>query len=329
MAFITGLYAIHAPASALNNSRGENNIGQVKAVRIRNQEYPYASAQAWRFWLRETLHNTVPDWNASPIYRGKGKRQQSFTEGDPLRYWDDDLFGYMRAERADDEAKGGALTRIAPFRTGTLMSVAPVELTSDFGVMARDDGNPVLHEHEFYRTTLAGGFSIDLRMAGTFTLRDRSGYRNLTADQVRQARSLGLEEVPELDALRLPLEERQRRVAALLHSLGRMSGGAKQTLHYTDVSAAFTAMSVLRGGNNPFLFLLSPAAAPEIHLGALDEALMVHAEDMLSPLYLGMRQGFADASRPALELRGLSVLHPRQTFDQLAEALWQHPEWFA
>lgn len=328
MSFITGIYAIHAPGSALNNGRGENNVGQVKAVRIRNQEYPYVSAQAWRYWLRDTVHQLIPDWKASPIYRGKGKRQQSFTEGNPLLYWDDDLFGYMRAEKSDDDSKGIALTRIAPFRTGTLMSASPVELVDDFGVMARGEGNPVLHEHEFYRTTLVGAFSVDLRMVGTFTIRDRTGYRNLSNEQMREAEALGLEVVPELEAVRLPIEERIRRVAALLHALGRLTGGAKQTLHFTDVSASLVAMAVLRGGNNPFQYLLSPAANPEIHLGALDEILSVYHSDMLSPLYLGMRQGFADSSRPVLEDRGIPVLHPRQAFDQLAAELWNSPHWF-
>jgi CRISPR-associated protein Cst2 len=332
MAFITGLYAIHAPASALNNSEAENITGQVKSVRVRNQEYPYVSAQAWRFWLRDTIAQVVPEWQASPIYRGSGKKQQAFTEGDPIRYWDDDLFGYMRAEKRSDEPDSksdGTLTRVAPFRTGTLMSAGPVEVVSDFGVMARAEGNPLLHGHEFYRATLVGPFSIDLRMVGTFTVRERTGYHNLSSAQFRSAQQRGLEYVPELDAVRLPLEERQRRVAALLHALGRMTGGAKQTLHYTDVSASFVAVAVLRGGNNPFQYLIKSSPQPEIHIDALDEARTVYADEFLSPLYLGLRQGFADGSRAALEERGYTLMHPRQALDQLAADLYQAPEWFA
>ncbi|XWX03067.1 type I-B CRISPR-associated protein Cas7/Cst2/DevR [Aggregatilineales bacterium SYSU G02658] len=322
MSFVTGYLALYAPASALNNGKGEDNTGQVKAIRHGRGEYPYATAQALRYWTRETAAQLVPQWQAAPIYRsGAGKRQQSFTEGDPIRYWDDDLFGYMRAE------KEGTFTRLAPFRVATLVSVAPVEIVRDFGVMARGEGNPVLHEHEFYRATLAGAFSIDLRMVGTFTWQSRTGYMNLSASQREQAAALGLEEVKIGDhlALRLPMEKRLERVQALLYTLGRLMGGAKQTLHYTDVSPVFVCMAVMKGGNNPFNFLLAPTATPSIHAGALDEALNIYKEDYLSDVYVGMRQGFADDSRALLESRGLTVMHPRQAFDQLSADL--RAEW--
>lgn len=322
MSFITGYFAIHAPASALNNSKGEDNVGQVKAIRSGRREYPYATAQAFRFWLRDTIAQFVPEWQAAPITRsGAGKRQQAFTEGDPIRYWDDDLFGYMRAEKEE------TLTRVSPFRVSTLVSVGPVEIVEDFGVMARGEGFPVLHGHEFYRATLAGAFSLDLRMVGTFTSQSRTGYLNLSKQQREQAKAQSLEEVQIGDhvALRLPMEERLRRVQALLYALGRLTGGAKQTLHYTDVSPAFVMMAVLRGGNNPFNFLLAPTPEPSLHAGALDEALTIYADEYLSPVYVGMRQGFADGSRELLESRGLNVLHPRQAFDQLMQDL--RPEW--
>ncbi len=327
MSFITGYLAIYAPASALNNSKGDNNVGQVKAIRSERREYPYATAQAFRYWLRDTIAQFVPEWQASPITRsGAGKRQQSFTQGDPIRFWDDDLFGYMRAESTKD-TEDGTITRVSPFRVATLVSAAPVEIVQDFGVMARGEGFSVLHEHEFYRTTLAGAFSLDLRMVGTFTSQSRTGYLNLSKRQREQAKALGLEEVQIGDhvALRLPMEERLRRVQALLYALGRLTGGAKQTLHYTDVSPVFVMMAVLRGGNNPFNFLLAPTSEPSIHAGALDEALTIYADEYLSPVYVGMRQGFADSSRELLESRGLTVLHPRQAFDQLMQDL--RAEW--
>lgn len=320
MNFITGIYVINAPASALNNSMGEETKAIVKSIRVQQRQYPYVSAQALRFWLRESVERHVPAWKAAPVYRGKGK-QQAFTEGDPIRYWDDDLLGYMRAE------KGESITRIAPFRTSTLVSAAPVEINDDFGVMARADGNPVLHGHEFYRATLVGMFSIDLGAVGTFTYRDRAGYRNLSAAQQEQAAELGLEHVPALQAYRLPVQERFRRVGSLLRALGRLEGGAKQTLHHTDVSPSLVCMAVLRGGNNPFQYLVAPNPLPQIHLPALDEALTVYREDWLSGLVVGLRQGYMDESRAALVERQIVPLHPRQAFDALADELWAHEEW--
>jgi len=318
--FLTGIYAIQAPASALNNGEGEDIKANVKSIRVGPQEYPYVSAQAVRYWLRETLRQYDPAWKASPIYRGKGK-QQAYTVGDPLEYWDDDLMGYMRAE------KGQSLTRVAPFRTSTLVAAAPVEITDDFGVMSRMNGDPVLHGHEFYRATLVGSFSIDLSAAGTFSYQDRSGYRNLSDELRAHAEQVGLEHLRDQEAYRMPIEARIRRIQSLLRAFGCLEGGAKQTLHHTDVSPAFVCMAVLRGGNNPFLNLVSPTFVPSLHTAVLDEAFSVFRDEFQSRPFIGLRQGFMDSAYPVLAERGLEVVHPRQSFEHLCLALETHPEW--
>ena len=97
MAFITGLLLIDAPASALNNGEADNIGSRVKTIRVRSADYPYVSAQSFRYWLRETLgRHFENEWQASPVYTEKKGKQQAFTEGDPIAYADDDLFGYMR-----------------------------------------------------------------------------------------------------------------------------------------------------------------------------------------------------------------------------------------
>lgn len=325
MNFLTGIYAIHAPASALNNGQGEEIKAVTKAIRVGGREYPYVSAQAVRYWLRETLLRQNPDWKAAPILRGKGKKQQAYSAGDPISYWDDDLFGYMRAEKKGDSDETGTVTRIAPFRTSTLVAAAPVEIVDDFGVMARMEGSPVLHEHEFYRATLVGGFSVDLGAVGTFTALDRSGYRNLSKEGVKQAEALQLEALPERAAYRLPYPERFKRLATLLRAFARLEGGAKQTLHYTDVSPAFMCMAVLRGGNNPFLHLLTPNGT--LNTAALTEAIQVYRGDYQSGIYVGLRQGFMDSAFEALNAFGFAPLHPREAVEALIADMAAHPEW--
>jgi CRISPR-associated protein Cst2 len=202
MAFVTGLLLIDAPASALNNlgaipgEREENTVG-VKMITTKTGNFPYVSAQAFRYWLRTTLEQRVPEWRASPIFR---EEKIAYTDANPIRYWDDDLFGYMRAPGKADTARKSreqissledatpvkeTVTRASPFRVSTLVSIAPVNPTSDFGVMSRHEGNPVPHEHQFYRTTLKGLFSLDLWACGTFSYRNRTGFRNLDDERVR------------------------------------------------------------------------------------------------------------------------------------------------
>src|SRR5689334_23640071 len=200
MAFVTGLILIDAPASALNNlgnivgERDENTVG-VKVIKTREGAYPYVSAQAFRYWLRTTAQTSIEDWKAAPIYR---EEKVAYTDSNPILWWDDDLFGYMRApsrktsakeQRSADATRQGEtetvdpVTRVTPFRTSTLVSIAPVQITNDFGVMARQEGFPVPHEHQFYRATLQGMFSLDLHACGTFSYLNKAGYRNL--DSIR------------------------------------------------------------------------------------------------------------------------------------------------
>jgi CRISPR-associated protein Cst2 len=332
MAFITGLYLIDAPASALNNGEAEDIESKVKSIHTRGGDYPYVSAQAFRYWLRTTLEKQFEAWKASPVSSaGAGKKQQAYTAGDPITFYDDDLLGYMRATKEE------TVTRVSPFRTSTLVSIAPVQIVSDFGVMARiekqegDKEGVVLHGHQFYRTTLQGLFSLDLASAGTFTNQMRSGFQNLGKAEIDAAEKKGLQKLVEQKAYRLPVEERIFRVQLLLSALGRIEGGAKQTLHYTDVTPAFVIMAVTRGGNHTFGRTIKPTrdGQPEINEDALRQAFDVFGRDgeILSPIYIGRAEGFMDSARTVLEGLGLAVMHPRQAFDALANDLALHPEW--
>lgn len=357
MAFITGLMLVDAPAAALNNSNqriqgsGTDNTVAVKFIRTpRGGDYPYVSAQAFRAWLRGTLEQDQR-WKAatSPITRQK---KGAFTEGDPLQFWDDDLFGYMRAEKrqakgaraaaANDEKKDDkdVVTRLSPFRVSTLVAIAPVNIVNDFGTMSRHDGDPVPFEHQFYHATLQGLWSLNLALAGTFSSRDKTGYKNLDEPLKKKAQAQGLTELP-TGEYRLPTNERLQRVRALLDGLSHIEGGAKLTLHYTDISPVVVIMAVTRGGNHIFGHVVSneQGGLPSINIAALDEALRVGADDILSDVYIGWVRGYRDSAREQLEATlgeqgalvayrdKVKISHPREAFTALSAALADNPEW--
>lgn len=330
MAFISGLFLIDAPASALNNGEGEDTLSMVKNIRTRGGDYPYVSAQAYRYWLRTTLEKLSNGWSPSPVYSaGKGKKQQAYTKGDPISYDDDDLLGYMRATKEE------TVTRVSPFRTSTLISIAPVRVTEDFGVMARvekeagDKEGVLLHGHQFYRTTLKGLFSLDLNAAGTFTNQMRSGFQNLGKEEIETAKARDdLEYLEELKAYRLPVEERIARVQRLLEGMAYVDGGANHTLHYTDVTPAFFIAAVTRGGNNIFGHIIKEdKGEPTIHAAALQQALSVYRGDMLSPVYVGRVQGYMDATQSILDELELPTQHPREALAAMATDLGANPAW--
>ncbi|HHY93540.1 MAG TPA: type I-B CRISPR-associated protein Cas7/Cst2/DevR [Firmicutes bacterium] len=347
MAFVTGLLLIDAPASALNNlgnipgARTDNTVG-VKMIRAKDGAYPYVSAQAFRYWLRNTLISLDTGWKPAPIYR---EEKVAYTDANPIEWWDDDLFGYMRApsgkasakekreadqSRVDETPTKDTVTRASPFRVSTLVSIAPVNVTEDFGVMARHEGDPVPHEHQFYRTTLKGLFSLDLHACGTFWYRNKTGFRNLDDVRVEIARKRGLKEVNGEKAYRLPLSERVKRVAALFEGMAHLEGGAKQTLHYTDVSPAVTVLGVTKGGNHIFGHVVgaTPRGLPEIRLEALQQVLAVFADEILSPIYVGWVRGYMDEERTKVEAFAdtpegarIKIMHPREAFQSLVADL--------
>ncbi len=358
MAFVTGTIVIDAPASALNNlgkiegAMTDNSTG-VKHIKTREGAYPYVSAQAFRFWLRQTLENGPWGWKSAPIFR---EQKIAYTDANPLEWWDDDLFGYMRAPstkasavkareedqtRANETPVSETLTRVSPFRVSTLVSIAPVALVNDFGVMARHEGDPVPHEHQFYRTTLTGLISLDLGAAGTFTYQKRTGYLNLDQIRIDRAKKAQLEELSEKKAYRLPLKERMTRISALLQGLAVVCGGAKQSLHYTDVSPDILAIAVTRSGNHilSHIFGADNKGKLTLKLDALEEVFQVFGDDLLSPVYFGWVKGYMDEQRSTLERfasenpgaeswKGrIIVTHPVKAVNALCEELSANPNW--
>lgn len=350
MSFITGLLLIDAPASALNNlgnipgARTDNTVG-VKNIRSREGNFPYVSAQAFRYWLRDTL-SVNSKWKSAPIYR---EEKVAYTDANPIEYWDDDLLGYMRApskkqsavekreadaSRKEETPTSTTITRVSPFRVSSLVSIAPVNITEDFGVMSRHEGDPVPHEHQFYRTTLKGLFSLDLFAAGTFSYRNRTGYRNLDDTRIKLAQEKKLEQLEVEKVYRLPVQDRLDRVSTLLDGLSRLEGGAKQTIHYTDVTPALAILTVTRGGNHIFGHVVgaNSKGLPVIKLDALAETLQINQADILSKIYIGWVQGYMDDERANIQKwvasqENIYIDHPRVVYQKLIAELRENPGW--
>jgi len=366
VAFLTGLILLDAPASALNNAGpllepASTNVKAVKHIRVRGQGiFPYVSAQAFRFWLRSTLEESPElEWKAAPVFR---EAKTAYTDANPIKYWDDDLFGYMRApskkpgaeeERREDQSRehqtptSTGISRISPFRVSTFVALAPVSITRDYGTMSRNDGHPVPYEHEFYRTVLKGLISLNLQAAGTFSYASRTGYRNLDDVRIELAQTVGLAHINGREkAYRMNRRERLQRIAALLRGLAIMYGGARQTLHYTDVTPAILIATIMRGGNNPLQYLIgSDSNTGDIRVmpEAIHQTFRVWRQQILSKLYVGWVHGFADDQREQFksELQAFNAQypqkldftagHPREVLEELITDLSSdiHADWLA
>lgn len=348
MAFVTGMIIIDAPASALNNlgtipgARTDNTTG-VKHIRTREGAYPYVSAQAFRYWLRSTLEQSNPKWRAAPIYR---EEKVAYTDADPICYWDDDLLGYMRApskknkEKVENEGATPVeytITRNSPFRVGTLVSIAPVRLVDDFGVMARQEGDPVPFEHQFYRASLKGLFSLNLKACGTFWYKNKTGFRNLDNVRIDKAKEKGLEHLKGEKAYRLSQEERILRIQSLFEGLAQLEGGAKQTLHYTDVSPVIVILAVTKGGNHIFNQVIDANSQdlPAFDPDAMQQVIEVFGDQILSDILIGWVRGYRNEEyaklKSFIQSSQHSVTywlgHPREAFLALSSQLKENPHW--
>lgn len=354
MAYITGLIVLDAPASALNNAgevAGAKTDNQIAVKKIRTPQgevLPYVSAQAFRYWLRQAAAE-MPEWIAAPVFR-EGKI--AYTDADPVKNWDDDLFGFMRAPSKKTDAtkaegatpldKDREITRVSPLRVSTFVAIASSAVESDFGTMTRQNGNPVPYEHEFYRAHLQGLISLDLTSVGTFFDMERVGFKNMDSRRREEAKAQGCEQiiVRKQQAWRLPIAQRRKRAAKLLTAIGSLVSGAKQALHYTDLTPAVVFLAAVKSGNHPFYRVLGASKTYEtvFQRAVFDELLTVHKASFLSNIYIGWAKGFLDDQRSALDKAvtesplkdQIHIDHPCNVINSLADIISEGKgdDWF-
>ena len=334
---LIGLALIDVPYSALNNAGSEasqatENIVAVKKIQKGRNTYPYVSGQAWRNWWRTTLEREFDEWKNSPIERDK---KIAFTAADPVAYDDDDVFGYMRAQSEMQGKKrvNITVTRLSPLKCSPLISIAPHIPTNDFGVMARQEGDPVPYEHQFYSCVLQGIFSLDLSAVGAFSDVNKTGYKNIAASCVSKIQDAGGTQMADNPVWMLPEDIRLRRCQQTLEALPLLSGGAKLTSHLTDVTPKIIMLSVLEGGNHPFMNLIVERdGVGKLSLEALHEIIEDYADRFCDAIYIGRRTGFMDELHTDLtEFANGTALPcdvvydtPNRVITQLAHKLEEH-----
>lgn len=264
---------------ALNNagkSTVSNNDNAIATKKVYKHKRPYAyiSGQAFGQWWRDTLQKHF-SWELSPVLR---ESKIAFTAANPIKYPDDDIFGYVKAakEASVDEQSGEVktntkgktvmedvtVTRIAPLKKSAIVSVAPVGIARNWSSMARQEGDAVPYFKEEYSAIMKGQFSLDLQQVGSFSTYNRTGFKNLSDNLKGYALENGCTEVPDpfvLDGkglphklLLLPAELRAQRAIDVIQALKVVSGGAMQTNNMGDVTPKFIILALMSTGNHPF-----------------------------------------------------------------------------
>jgi CRISPR-associated protein Cst2 len=254
---------------SLNGSDKEaDNVSSIKKLTRGNKTFPYVSSQALRRALREQL--SVLGKELSEGVAAREKKGAAITKCLPKQYIDDDLFGFM------DANKGGTHKRTGPVRVAPLLALDPYEGDLDFGTNymgTKAGGTPNIFETEIHGGLYRGTILVEL-------------------DAVGRSREGEWESAEKKGSWELEPAEKARRVIDLLTALQHLWSGGRQSRFLADISPKFVAAAVT-SAKVP-LFLESVRRKGEgIDLDALREAA-VDADGITAASCFGARAGMFD-----------------------------------
>ncbi|WP_297504496.1 type I-B CRISPR-associated protein Cas7/Cst2/DevR [Thermococcus sp.] len=225
----------------LNSNGTEGVIAVLKKVRdpIDGREYVRVSGQSVKYHLRQLLKEL--GWELSQVVpKSEGGQKVIVSLGEPQKYIDDDLFGYMIAKKVD--GKNATLRRTAVVRTNGMISLFPYQEDRDFGVRYDPSGdNHNIYETEIATNVMRGNFFIELDRLGVF--KEGLEVPKLEGLEVRKVRDATGKEVT---LYVLPRGEREKRLRAILSAILQYHGGAKLSNFFTKVYPEVMVIALLK-----------------------------------------------------------------------------------
>lgn len=321
---IAGTFLIAAHGAFLNGAglgEGEDrNVTVPKTFRSGQYRVPYVSSQAWKRWLRNTLIEET-GWPPSVLkaigLSAKGTTNKIAGELNPVEFAEDDIFGYMRAEKGqgrsqkeaeDDEEEpevksaGGtrikSVMRASPFAASIVVSLRNTGWQGrDEGFVHLREGTPQPYTTEFYNTHLQGVFSLNYSRLGVFwnlgdriELDEEKAKEFIKDKKIRVLKDEGqLGKIYEMTDAK---EKRKERAGQLLRALSRLRGGAKQAQFATDVSPKVLIMSGLTCGNPIFNDIFrDDGSGAVLSISTLREIVADYSDRITTPVFVGIRMG--------------------------------------
>jgi CRISPR-associated protein Cst2 len=349
-----GFILIDVDVVALNNAgastttKFDNGVA-TKTIKKNGKTYAYVSGQAWRYWWRDTLKKDF-GWEMSPITR---ESKIAFTDANPLKFSDDDVFGYMKAakdvvlkedgtpeldSKGKEKKEDVTVTRVSPLKNSVLVSVVNVSTQENWSSMARQEGDSVPYSKEEYSAVMKGMFSLDLAQVGTFATYNKTGFKNLTTKLQEEGIENGCSLINDpfvkdvkgnsKQLVQLPLATRQIRIEDTLKALKTISGGAMQTNNMADVTPKFIVLATTKSGNHPFSHIAKGEGlynnVAVLNINALKEVLEDYNEQIIGTVFIGKRAGFMDECNDelaSLNSENVKVTTVNQAIDGYCEQM--------
>lgn len=347
-----GFVLLDVDVVALNNAGKSttsnfDNAVATKKIFKNGRTYTYVSGQAWRYWWREALQKNH-GWQLSPVTR---EAKIAFTAADPIKYADDDIFGYMKAAKdvlLDEEGKvvldkkgkeqkeDVTVTRVSPLKNSAIVSVAATRPAENWSSMARQEGDSVPYGKEEYSAIMKGMFSLDIAQVGAFAIYNKTGFKNLTEKLRESALSNGANEIDDpfvKDAngnakklVQLSPDIRKQRITDTIQALKTISGGAMQTNNMGDVTPKFIILATMTTGNHPFSHIAANEGSNNekvyLNIEGVKEVLKDYKEQFQGTVFIGRRSGFMDEYSNELKaLEQLGESYPKVQLGSINETI--------
>lgn len=335
---ITGTFLIQAEGAFLNGAgldSGEDRNAVIPKTytdineRGQRTRVPYVSAQAWRRWLRLTFQEENPTEPGTELralsFNARGNPDKIGTEMNPINFAEDDIFGYMRAEKgqgrvkeesASDEGieevveeavdaptgkgkkakteKTKSVMRPSPFISSILRSLRKDGWQGDDeGFVHLKTGSPLPYKTKFYNTQLQGVFGLNYARLGVF--RNDGDRIELDENLVKQYLNDGSLRVQNdsTNIYEVTKNKRRERATMILRALAVLRGGAKQAQFGTDIAPKAIIIAGLNCGNLIFNDLFEEKnGEPVIKLDALKQTLDDYRRRIVTPIFIGVRDGY-------------------------------------
>ena len=278
------------------NTSGYKNISFTKKIGNRSK----ISGQNIKFNLNEYMEKVL---SMETISKSKEGKQVKY-DIDPMRFMQQDIFGFMLAEKIVisqeefdklDEAektlwkkegkkgysKNITKKRIARLQLNALVNVGYGRVEKEWNVCA-SDGDSMPYVSEVYsgvHTTIA---NLDIENLGKFTI----------SNSESQFRDYDEAEAKVKDVRDLTNEERLERVNAVLEAIEHLSIKSNQTNYLTDTTPKFVILGDYSWGNNAFGNAIINKDG--INIEALKEAIEQNEDFRLGNIYIGVNNFFDD-----------------------------------
>ena len=234
------------------------------------KQLPYVSGQSLKYQIRRGWIELGYGNQLSDVVQTSDAKGVHFTAGDPVRFLDDDLLGFMIASQGENRR------RTAPVRVSAAIGVFPYRGDRDLGTKSKEQsggdmsagGN--IYETEIYYNYFRVNFLVELDRIGNFQ----------PFELHKDKKSVTSNDLP----------KRKERLKQLLESLEHIWGGGKQSRILTDMSPKFLAITFQTSKSPIFLETLTLNEQEELNVAAINEVLKGN-ESIIEKKLIGLQSG--------------------------------------